>query len=71
METSYRMINNFLPRTTSKIYSVRKLYFYIAVLLCNFWAIIKRGRNITAVDMRLIMIVEILLQNIHFIDDGG
>lgn len=25
IETSYRMINNFLPRTTSKIYSVRKL----------------------------------------------
>ncbi len=44
--------------------------FYIAVLLCNLWAIIKRERNITAVDMRLIMIIEILLQNIYFIDDG-
>jgi len=29
IETSYRMINQFLP----KLYSLRKLYFYLAVLL--------------------------------------
>jgi len=35
IETSYRMINQFLPKTTSKLYSLRKLYFYLAVLLYN------------------------------------
>ncbi len=40
IETSYRMINMFLPRSTSRIYS-RRLYFYLAVLMCNIWAIIK------------------------------
>jgi putative transposase len=30
IETSYRMINQFLPKTTSKNYSIRKLYFYLA-----------------------------------------
>jgi len=29
------MINQFLPKTTSKLYSLRKLYFYLAVLLYN------------------------------------
>ncbi|MGC9145090.1 MAG: transposase [Nitrososphaeria archaeon] len=27
IETSYRMINQFLPKTTSKFYSLRRLYF--------------------------------------------
>ena len=31
IETSYRMINQFLPKTTSK------LYFYLAVLLYNIY----------------------------------
>jgi hypothetical protein len=34
IETSYRMINQFLPKTTSK------LYFYLAVLLYNIWVFI-------------------------------
>jgi len=36
IETSYRMINQFLP----KLYSLRKLYFYLAVLLYNIWVFI-------------------------------
>ncbi len=71
IETSYRMINNFLPRTTSKIYSVRKLYFYLAVLLCNFWAILRRKRNIAVRRMKSIIIVAIILQGLYFIDDAG
>ncbi|MFP3131625.1 MAG: hypothetical protein RXR51_08645 [Nitrososphaeria archaeon] len=35
IEASYRMINQFLPKTASKLYSLRKLYFYLAVLLYN------------------------------------
>ncbi len=60
-----------LPKTTSKIYSVRKLYFYLAVLLCNIWAITNQQRNMTAINVKLIIIDAILLQDIYFIDDGG
>jgi len=44
IETSYRMINQFLPKTTSKLYSLRKLYFYLAVLLYNIWVFINYKR---------------------------
>jgi len=40
IETSYRMINQFLPKTMSKLYSLRKLYFYLEVLLYNIWVFI-------------------------------
>jgi len=45
IETSYRMINPFLPKTTSKLYSLRKLYFYLAVLLYNIWVFINYKRE--------------------------
>jgi len=38
IETSYRMINQFLPKTTSK------LYFYLAVLLYNIWVFMNYKR---------------------------
>ena len=43
IETSYRMINQFLPKTTSKLYSLRKL-FYLAVLLYNIWVFMNYKR---------------------------
>ena len=45
IETSYRMINQFLPKTTSKLYSLRKLYFYFAVLLYNIWVFMNYKRE--------------------------
>ena len=45
IETSYRMINQFLPKTTSKLYSLRKLYFYLAVLLYNIWVFMNYKRE--------------------------
>ena len=45
IETSYRMINQFLPKTTSKLYSLRKLYFYLTVLLYNIWVFINYKRE--------------------------
>jgi len=41
IETSYRMINQFLP----KLCSLRKLYFYLAVLLYNIWVFIYYKRE--------------------------
>ena len=33
MGTSYRMVRKFLAKTTSKIYSIRLLYSYLAILI--------------------------------------
>ena len=44
IETSYRMINQFLSKTTSKLYSLRKLYFYLVVLLYNIWVFMNYKR---------------------------
>jgi hypothetical protein len=40
IETSYRMINKFLARTTSRLHLIRILYFYLAVLLYNLWVML-------------------------------
>ncbi len=37
IENSYRMIRKFLAKTTSRCYSARLLYFYLAVVLYNLW----------------------------------
>jgi hypothetical protein len=39
IETSYRMIGLFLAKTTSKLYGLRKLYFFLAVVLYNLWVL--------------------------------
>jgi putative transposase len=37
IETGYRMVNQFLPKTTSKNYGIRVFYFYFACLMYNAW----------------------------------
>jgi len=37
IETSYRVIKSYLPKTTSKNYLIRLFYFMFAVLLYNMW----------------------------------
>ena len=39
IETSYRKIGEFLPRTTSPVFSVRLFYFLFAVALYNLWIV--------------------------------
>ena len=39
IETSYRMIGMFLAKTTSKVYRLRVLYFFLAVVLYNLWVL--------------------------------
>lgn len=39
VETSYRMIGDFLAKTTSKSFSVRLFYFLFAVMLYNLWVL--------------------------------
>lgn len=40
IETSYRVIGNFLPKTASKDYALRVWYFRMAVLLYNVWVML-------------------------------
>ena len=39
IETSYRMIGMFLAKTTSRLYQLRLLYFFLAVVLYNLWVL--------------------------------
>jgi hypothetical protein len=39
IETSYRMIGLFLAKTTSKLYRLRLLYFFLAVVMYNLWVL--------------------------------
>jgi hypothetical protein len=63
IETSYRLIGLFLAKTTSKSYGVRRLYFFLAVVLYNLWVLWNfRRRLVVAVfdlkfDVRLFLAV--------------
>jgi len=66
IETSYRMINQFLPKTTSKLYSLRKLYFYLAVLLYNIWVFINyKSEKVTVQYVKFLLMIEALISNIY------
>lgn len=45
IETSYRMINQFLPKTTSKHYHIRIFYFYFACMMYNAWVLFNLIKN--------------------------
>jgi hypothetical protein len=40
IETSYRKVGEFLPKTTSRTFSVRLFYFLLAVALYNCWVLV-------------------------------
>ncbi len=47
IETSYRLIGMFLAKTTSKLYRLRLLYFFLAVVLYNLWVLRNFRRRLT------------------------
>jgi len=64
IETSYRMIRQFLPKTTTKLHRMRVLYFFMAVLLYNLWVLLnfrgslKEGHSIVeAVKLDVILFI--------------
>ena len=60
------MINQFLPKTTSKLYSLRKLYFYLAVLLYNIWVFMNYEREkVTVQYVKFILMIEALISNVY------
>jgi len=69
IETSYRMVNKFLAKTTSKIYSVRKLYFYLAILLYNLWVLLNyAGTRIIVDTLKLLVALSLILSFIPDIE---
>ena len=72
IETSYRMINKFLAKTTSKLHAVRKLYFYLAILLYNLWVMLNRSEDKVIADtLKLHAILALTLSFIPDIEGEG
>lgn len=56
IETSYRMCNQFLIKTTSKNYIVRLFYYLLACAVYNFWVLYNTYDRVTVVQMKLTII---------------
>jgi IS4 transposase len=63
IRTSYRMMRKFLAKTTSKIYSTRLLYFYLAILLYNLWVLLNygEGEEVIAETLKLLFALSLIL----------
>jgi putative transposase len=67
IETSYRMINKFLARTTSKRHALRILYFYLAMLLYNLWVMLnyhEHSRRIIADSLKVYVVLAVIMATI-------
>ena len=55
IETSYRKIREFLPKTTSRNWVIRVFYFVFACLIYNAWVVLnaKAQETLTTIDMKL------------------
>jgi IS4 transposase len=51
IETSYRKIREFLPKTTSRSLIVRIFYFVLACMIYNSWVVlnVKAKENVTVI----------------------
>lgn len=56
IETTYRMCNQFLIRTTSKDYTVRLFYYLLACVVYNIWVMYNEKERCTVVQMKLCLI---------------
>jgi len=54
IETSYRKINEFLPKTTSRSWTVRIFHFVLACLIYNAWVVLNaKAQEALTIDMKL------------------
>jgi hypothetical protein len=66
------MINKFLARTTSKLYSVRRLYFYLAILMYNMWVALKHSQgSVIADSLKLYAMMTLAMSFIPDAKQGG
>ena len=73
VETSYREHNHFLPRTKSKNFTVRLLYYAVAVCIYNVWCILNaleddrseendgNNRRVTALEVKIFVLLAFLI----------
>ena len=70
VETTYREHNHFLPRTKSKNYTVRLLYYAAAVCIYNAWCILnapeddtgeEEDRHVIALEVKLSILLTFLI----------
>jgi hypothetical protein len=69
VETSYREQNSFLPRTKSKNYTVRLLYYAAAVCMYNAWCILnasdddrkEKGKHVIALEVKVFVLLAFLI----------
>jgi hypothetical protein len=73
IETSYRMIGMFLAKTTSKLYRLRLLYFFLAVVLYNLWVLwnFRRRRVVSAHGLKHAVRLCLVLSWLPDLDSGG
>jgi Transposase DDE domain len=72
IETSYRMIRLFLAKTTSKRYELRKLYFFLAVVLYNLWVSSNfRCRRVTVHALKVEVTLSLVLSWLPDVESGG
>jgi len=73
IETSYRMIGMFLAKTTSKLYRLRVLYFFLAVTLYNLWVLwnFRRRRVVSAYALKHVVRLFLVLSWLPDLESGG
>jgi hypothetical protein len=73
IETSYRLIGLFLAKTTSKLYVVRRLYFFLAVVLYNLWVFwnFRRRRVVCVYDLKVAVRLCFVLFWLSDLESGG
>jgi hypothetical protein len=73
IETSYRLIGLFLAKTTSKRYAVRRLYFFLAVVLYNLWVFwnFRCRRVVSIYDLKVTVRLCFVLFLLPDLESGG
>jgi hypothetical protein len=73
IETSYRLIGLFLAKTTSKLYALRKLYFFFAVVLYNLWVLrnFRRRLVVSVYDLKVAVRLFLVLSWLPDLESGG
>lgn len=69
IETSYRMSNQFLIKTTSKNYIVRLFYYLFACLVYNAWVMYNsrsaKEISIGVIQMKIVLLIGLILIGLH------
>lgn len=73
IETSYRLIGLFLAKTTSKLYVLRRLYFFLGVVLYNLWVLwnFRRRRHTPAYALKCNVRLFLVLSWLPDLEEGG